>query len=186
MQLPQEFYDIITACTEKWADDSRKAAKLAWRRVKKLENYQELVDQLVRDAIQQKVNDMRHTIKYEQLRVIRDPANDDGRKKEPVNRDNIPSPKVVVGRGKAAASVARQAYDLMFAGKTLGNIFRHELDGIATSERNKSNGHMKNAALAEALQSMVPDNKKVRDAVSERKLRTVIRRVYGRLEIDAA
>ena len=68
-------------------------------------------------------------------------------------------------------------YNYRIGGTLLGLVFGKDLLGIAEHERAIAEGHTFNARLAEALNPIVPANKRVKDAVAEKRLQMIFRQI---------
>jgi hypothetical protein len=76
--------------------------------------------------------------------------------------------KTIVGESKTIQSMYERFF---FGGQCLGDILGERLSGLAESEEAQAHGHGLNAALLNRLSKIVPEDKTVRQAVTEKKLR---------------
>ena len=164
MDFPKPVLTIVGKAAAKYGDDVEQAVAYAGKLVRRLKEYDVFAIGLVDHALRELIYDARHQTN---LRIRRENGND-------VDRVD---PKVVVGRSPAVAEVYESVYSYLIAGMMLGSVRGDVLEGIASSERAKANGHGFNANLAEALHPMVPADKTVREVVSEKKLQALFRRL---------
>lgn len=161
MEFPSSVTAIINSAAAKYPSDINRAVTIAERLIRRLPEFDELVSMLVRDSILGKIHDARHCAN---IRMKRDAGAYGG------------PAKVVSGLSDAVNRVAESVYyNFAIDGKALGNIMGDELKRIAGDERAKSDGHMFNYRLCQRLAAMVPEGKRVRDAVTEKKLKSIFR-----------
>ncbi len=155
---------IIAEAAEAHRDEIDKAVDRAEKALAKQPGWQAYRKSLVRSAIRHLVYDYRHRENVHQRRD----AGEYG-------------PAAKVTRGAASAEVARQKslYEYFVGGKMLGSTTGEELEALAASESEKAAGYAFNARLCEALAKVVPKQKTVREAVTERKLHALWRRAMG-------
>lgn len=168
VEFPQEVIDIVKQAALQHKDDIDEAHQCAERGVRGLKNFAELQELLVSDSIRELVYQSRHT---ENVRLRRE-----------AGQYGSPS-RVDVANSEAVHQVNSSVYDYFIAGISLGMILGKELAGIAEREGKIAEGHQFNQRLCEALARMVPEESRVRDAVPEKKLRNLFKRLrqeYGR------
>ena len=163
----EELQKIAQEATEKYPDDIDKATAYAIRRAKSKAWFMDCVEKLVSRAIRAMVCDCRHHANV----TMRKEAYGYGG-----------SAKVIAG--SAVAGVASSYYGYLIAGMSLGTVTGDQLPSIAENESATAVGHEFNARLCRALRPLVPDEKAVRDCVSERKLRTLFIKLSGREEAN--
>lgn len=154
---------IASEEAKKHSDDIDAAVDAAMRRLCKLPNYTDLVDNLVRSAVRHVVSDARHTMNVAMRR----------------SNSEYGGPAKVVA-GSAVNRVASDYYAYYIGGRTLGTIKGEELTDIAASESERANGHDFNARLCRSLAPLVPKDKTVRQCVKPGKLRTIFEGLNGR------
>jgi hypothetical protein len=158
---------VITAAekaADKHGDDIRKAVATALVAIRKMPDYAEFSDALVRSAVQEFVYDARHRANI----ATRAAGGEYGG----------PS-KVAAGSSAAVSRAAASVYAYFIGGRTLGSIKGEELEAIAESEQAKAEGHGFNATLCETLAPLVPEGKTVKQAIGERKLRGIFQDTQG-------
>jgi hypothetical protein len=161
----EELQSIAQEATTKFPDDIATATAYAIRRAKAKSWFMDCVDELVSRSIRAMICDFRHTANV-------------AMRKEAYGYGG--SAKVVAG--SAVAEVASSYYGYLIAGMSLGTVTGDQLPAIAESESANAAGHEFNARLCRALRPLVPDEKAVRDCVSERRLRTLFIKLSGREE----
>lgn len=164
MNFPADCITIADKAITKHGDDITAAINLAETQIRKMKEFPELVDSLVRGAVQELVYQRRHV------------ANTAARKAAGAYGQ---AAKVVTGASEAVQEVARSLYGYYIAGRTLGSVLGSELEEIADSETAVAAGHSFNARLCRKLAQIVPVDKTVREAVSERKLKALFADVGG-------
>lgn len=158
-EYPESVLRIAKAAVLKYKEDVQEAVKEANKNVRRLKNFDELVDLLVSKAMQDLVYDVRHTTNVQTRR-------DEGK--------YGPGAKVGVGSSEAVQRASQSVLDSYFIGATvLGSLLGKQLQEIEDSERMIANGHNFNAELCSRLKPLVPANKTVRECVSKRKIRTI-------------
>jgi hypothetical protein len=170
MEYPDNVLRIAERAAKQHPDDITKAVDCAERDVRALPEFREIVAVLVRGAVQGLVYEARHQTN----RSIRREAGEYG------------GPAKVSGASDAVNTVYKSVYDYCIGRTTLGRVLGKELPGIAESERAIAEGHVFNAELCEALSRMVPEERAVKDAVPEKKLRGLFRRLQRKVGGDRA
>lgn len=160
MLFPDSVYAVIQEEADKHKEDIRAAVDAAMARIVKLPEYDSIVQDLVRKAIHKLVYDYRH-------QCVRETKG-----KEPMYSVQ---PRIVVGRSAAVHRVERSYYDIFVCGKTLGSMLGKELLPAAEHERRIGQGHLVNARLLERLSKIVPEDKTVRNSVSERRIKHLLK-----------
>lgn len=85
--------------------------------------------------------------------------------------------KIVGGNGAVTKAAARSVFTSYFInGRSLGDIYGSELLEIADTQKDQAHGLLKNMRLCQMLAKIVPENKKVCEAISESKVRVLIRK----------
>lgn len=156
IKYPKSVLDVARRAVEKYKEDTQLAAKEANKNVRRLKDFEELVDLIVFKAMQDLVYDIRHATNVQ----TRNDAKKYG-----------PGPTVRPGTSKVALQPTQSVLETYYIGSTvLGSLKGSELGKIATDERLRANGHIFNANLCSRLQPLVPKNKTVRECVSQRKI----------------
>lgn len=163
METPKSVLEIVAKAADKYPSDIPKALDVADKAVRKLPEFEELVSDLVRSAIQDLIYEHRHS-------VTRQIKRETGKYKV--------KPKVVVGKSKPVNEAAlRSVYLMPIAGTVLGRVLGKDLLGIAKHEQDKANGSAVNARLCFRLDKLVPNTKYVDEVLSEKRLRTILQEV---------
>jgi hypothetical protein len=171
MQWPASVLDIATKSARKHADDIDAAVVAAEKAIRKLDEFGELIDALITDAIRQMVYEARHasnTAMKRQAGVYGQPA------------------KVQAGTSEAVQKLYSSVYQMRIAGTMLGLIRGSELPSLAETERSIASGHTLNAVLIESLIGLVGDDKTVQQCVSEKKLKTLLKKAAETIQSAAA
>lgn len=156
MALPESVLRIVRKAAEDHPGDIERAVSQAVQEVRKLKDYQNFVDNLVRHCIKEQVHEARHKAN---VRIKHNAKH--------YQRTYRTSPS----SGAAVEGVYRSVYEFRIAGTTLGELRGSDLRGIAENERALAGGHQFRARLCEWLiERKVPDDKKVREVVSEKEL----------------
>ena len=161
MKIPEPVTAIAQECAAKHGQDITKAIDCAVRKIQLLPDYGDLVETLIRNCVQELVYDARH-------------ANNVATKRQA----GYYGGPATVSRGESAGvgEAYKSCLDYFIAGKTLGLVKGSELADIAASEKEKANGHDFNYRLCSHLDQIVPNDKTVSQAVSEKRLRVIFRR----------
>lgn len=149
----------------KHPDDIDAATELAAKQVKRKPWYRGFVKNLVCDAVRAAIHDVRHTIN----RQIRRECGGYGG-----------PAKVQVGKSSSVLKIMQSVFDIRIAGTRLGLLYGRDLDSTVETELAQSDGHLINADYLKALKRLVPANKQVQEAVTEKKLRSLIKTAHKR------
>lgn len=169
-ELPEDVYRVIAKAIAKH-DETEPAVEQAIRDVRGLPCFPLLVDTLVNRSVRRLVHDMRH----HRTVVVKRESGVYGR-----------GQKIDYQRSTRVNGVFATLYDMAVAGTTLGVLTGKELPEAADRERNIGNGHLANAALLDRLAPLVKEDKRVRDCVSEKRLRSLWRQVSAKAVENAA
>lgn len=170
MQYPESFLDIIETTVKEYPSDIDRATEEAEKKIRALPEFAGFVDALVRSAVRELVYDQRHIVN---VRTKKQAGYYGGQTK--LNRS---------ANGVLAAY--ESVYQYHIAGTVLGEILGEDLSDIAANERAIASGHTFNADLCEWLAGLVPEGKKVHQAITEKKLRKEFNRIYERVHGSAA
>lgn len=169
--FPNEVYTIVRAAAEKFEMDISKAALKAEKQIRLLPEFPEIMDSLIKQAILDLVYSARHKMTCSIKRQT--------------NQYGQPS-KVSSAGSEAVGEASFSAYSFCVAGTVLGAVLGEDLPSIAEQERAISSGHAYNARLLETLIPLVPKKKRVKDVISEQKLRTIMIRLSNDMGKEAA
>lgn len=151
------------AITYKDVDEAVKRGLVQWRKQKER---REWLEQMEADHFRTMVCDVRHS-----ENVATKKAN--GEYGKPA--------KVSMGSAAVNRVVLRGMLDDFYIGsRVLGDIQGKELSALADVEQAKAKGSMNNAKFLRLLDPLVPDEKRVRDAISDEKARDIWNEVVGR------
>lgn len=164
MNMPDSILEIAREESEKHAKDIARAVESAEARIKSLPEYKSFVLALVRDAVQHLVYQARHTMN---TKIKKDLGEYAGTQK-------------VEHGSRSVSEVYESVYNYRINGRILGDIEGDELPEIAKGQREIAKGHTTNALLCEHLAKLVPAGFKVRQKVSEAKLRQIFTRITKR------
>lgn len=156
MDIPENVLRIVEEAAGKHPADIPKAVERAEKGIRGLAEFDELVSMLVRNTVQELVYDARHRANTRMRREAGDyggPA------------------KVVSGDSASLGRVCESVYSYRIAGTVLGLVKGADLQAIAEGERSVASGHLFNVRLCLKLQELVPADKRVQDAVTEKRLR---------------
>jgi hypothetical protein len=159
--VEQACTSLCVTAANKFPDDIDDAVDWAYVRVQKLSDYEELCKLLVQRALRSIIADARHSANTKMRRA----AGDFGK-----------PAKIASAASPAVNTVAASCYSYFIAGKTLGKVMGKELLGIAETEQERADGCLFNVRLARALNKIVPPDKRVEEAVSEKKLTAIFRK----------
>lgn len=159
---------IISDVVGKHPSDIDAAVEECDRRVKRLADYADFTDGLVKQALRHQICDFRHKANTAQKKA----AGSYGTQA-----------RVSTGCSDAVADAAaeKSLYDYFIGGTVLGELTGEQLPEIADSEQTRADGHAFNAALCRDLAPLVAANKTVRQAVREGRLRTIWTAVQERI-----
>jgi hypothetical protein len=171
MEMSQTVIDIIAAAEKRHPEDIEAAVDDAEKRIRKLPDFDDFVNILIREAIRSRVNDCRHGVS----RAIRKEMGEYGK-----------PATTVVGESPAVLKVMENLYKYRIAGTVLGSVYGRDLADISENERVTGQGHLFNAYLTARLQPLVPANKRVRDVVPEKKLKVIFASCQKEIDKSAA
>jgi hypothetical protein len=158
MEIPSNVIAIARDAAEKHGDDIRAAVVEAEQRIRKLAEFADFENALITNAIQEMVYDARHRWS--------------GQLKKSSGGYNT-TQNVIPGKTESFAAVTRSLYTYCIGGQMLGSVLGASLTKIASSESAVAAGHVFNARLCRRLAGMVPEDKTVKQVVSERKLKAI-------------
>jgi hypothetical protein len=164
MAFPKSVMEVIESTAVRYKEDAEKATRLAIQAIQKLPEYSKFVDGLVADA----VGTLIHRHRYESNRQMR---NDVGWYSERSARI------VKTETSKGVLAVAESVFNYRVAGTILGKILGKEMELIASREERSGVTHMANAKLLRQLQKIVPENSTVEEAITEKSLRRMMKKV---------
>lgn len=162
MEWPESVLGIAKKAAEKYPDDPQAAADDAVASWQAAGVYEDVVHKLARSMALEMVYDARHKAN---MRMRRE------------NGQHAAEPKLIVGNSPDVLALYDSLYAYHVAGRTLGMLKGADLAGIADKERRKAAGCTFNAELCARLTELVPEDKLVREAVSEKKLQQLFERV---------
>ena len=158
MKFPEEVRSVIRDADAGNPSDLEQAVDEAERKIRSLMSFDSLVSDLVRSAIQGLIYDMRHAangkIRYESGNYKQDT-------------------KTVVGTSDAVMRAESSVYQYRIAGTSLGQLLGKDLIDLATGEENRAEGYIFNARLLRRLSDVVPQNKMVKNAITQKKLKAI-------------
>lgn len=162
IEFPISVLNAAEHAANRHKNDITAAVEMAKTAVRRLPNLQSIVDALLDYSMKHLVYDFRHKANVKLKREL---------------GTYHTTPKV--GTTSLAIREAYQsAYDYYIAGTTIGELKGDQLDDIISSEEERSKGHTVNVRVLSWLKSQgVTGDKKVRNVVSERKLRNCMKRV---------
>ena len=163
MEMPESVIKIANEMAERYNTDIAKAVAKAKYAIKQLDDYDDLVNDLVHNAIQNLIYDARHRSNV-QLK------NNLGKYGQPPIQVSVDSNSV--------KQVYRSMYEYNIGKSTLGKLYGKELASLAETESQLSDGHRFNSALLAWLAGIVPDEKRVEEAVPISKLEYNAKRIY--------
>lgn len=155
MNFPASVTAVVKAASAKHPDDTPSAVDWALRRIRALDEFDDLIDTFLKQAIQDLIYDARHN----ENRQIRNAS----------GRPEL-EPKVDALKSASVHAVSKSQYDYFVAGRTLGSILGSDLRGIAEDEASTGEGYQFRARLLDKLADVVPAKKTVREAVSKTRL----------------
>jgi hypothetical protein len=160
MQWPAEVIAIVEKATERHSADIDAAVKDAETKIRRLDIFPEIESMLISAAVRELIHHRRHNANTQ---TKRDAGQYDTQRSFEI--------------GSATTEAYRSVYDYYIAGIQLGSVLGSQLTDIAASEQAKADGHTFNAELCAALKRLVPNDKAVRDCVSEKKLRAMFKKL---------
>ncbi len=169
MDYPEKLIEIAKVDAIEYGEDTSKATDEIEKKASKLKEFPKWGKQLIWLAIRELVYDIRH-----KDNVARRKAAGDYTKPAKVKP------------GEDVRSVYRSLYRYFISGTMLGLIRGEDLEGIAKSERAVGEGHIFNARLANRLSEIVPKNKTVEQAVTEKRLAIIFQQVEEDQEFSKA
>lgn len=171
MNYPQSITEAVRVACSNNPTNTIEAAKEAEGAIRKLPEYDEFVRTLVSNAVMGMVTSMCHSATVAENRrtgVYGGPA------------------KVQRGSSIALNAAYESIYNRRIGEVLLGSIFGRDLVGMAEWERERGAGHYINAKLLESLAIIVPTDKTVREAVSEKRLETMLQQSREAIHNGAA
>jgi hypothetical protein len=165
--IPESVTAIVEKVVARHPNDIGAATNEALTKVKASPNFKEFYMSLVTHCLTELIYDARHKANVQLKRQT-------GRYNNKSKVDYTLS-----------SSSYRYCYDYYVNGQTLGNILGKDLLSIANSEKEIAGGHLFNHELCTWLSTQVPDDKMVREVVSEKKLQQAFTRFRNKVEVVA-
>ncbi len=159
MHWPTWVKSAVSAAVDKSPSNPLAAAENALRQMRENRGFPVLVEDFLLSSVLNLVHQERH--------------HKNGDLKEETNG------REPVKRGEATEEVYRDIYAYHVAGKILGDVQGAELEPLAQAEEAVAAGHQFKADLLRELSTMVGPEQTVREAVSERKLRALFKRLQN-------
>ena len=157
MEYPTKITDIAKDSCTKYPDVQEAIAKTI-NRVKRLKDYKSFMNVLVYNALTDLVYDTRHRSNV----AIKRQAGEYGTG----NKTDY------VGT-RSVQQATKNYLNYYIAGRTLGNILGSEIEDLIDIEVSLSDGHDYNTRILEALKKIVPEDKRVKDVVSNKQLEAI-------------
>jgi hypothetical protein len=167
-KTPDEVLSAVKEAVAKCPENLDKSISEAERAVKSLPGFSSYSDGLVSQAIAGIVYQVRRSRTSSIKRLAAKPEAVADRLSDGVRR------------------AFRSAYEYFIAGRMLGNILGSELPDIALTERKKANGVLANVELLDRLADIVPENKTVKQVVSQKKLLQMIKAAQKKYKTELA
>lgn len=160
MNFPKEILDIVKLADKENPSSIEDAVAQAKQNITSLPAYASFVDMLVTHSITEMVYDSRHQENWKMKRQ---------------QGDHSPGPRASYGTSDTVREANQSLYLYRIGGSVLGMLTGSELIPTAENEEAVASGHLFNAKLCRKLRPLVPDNAKVKDKVSEKKLKAIFR-----------
>lgn len=167
MDYPESVLEAVHDAASEHGDDLGQAVECAVAKVRALPEFGGLVDQFVKTAVQELLYRDRHQTNV----AIRRQGGAYGA-----------AAKVSPAGSAAVRRVFQSYFDYCVGGKQLGAVLGEELAGLADGERERAAGHQFNARLLDRLQAVVPEGKRVRDVLTDRKLGNLFKEIEASAE----
>jgi len=174
MKFPEEMIKIVKDANANNPSKPEDATAAALLGITRMSSYDDLVVMLVEQAVKNLIFDERHLINV--------------RIKYQAGAYNTKT-KTVVGDSSAVMRAEISAYLYNVAGTSLGEVLGKDLLDIADIEDNRAEGHVFNSRLLRRLSDVVPDDKKVKNAITDKKLKALfseLQAVPGRKQAAAS
>ena len=156
IEFPDVVMDVVKAMAFKYPKNPNRATQETIKKIKKMDVFESLLDDLIFKAVQELIWDARHQANREIKKA-------GGGYSGPA--------KVNHGGSAAMKKIYISAhFSLRIGGSLLGMTRGEELEGLALNEAGRSNGHAFNARLLQSLIPLVPANKTVLESVSSKRL----------------
>jgi hypothetical protein len=165
---PESFWKIVRDANKAHPSDITAARDQAKKKIRRLSDFAEWIDEMVDSEILSMVHDDRHRTNVGLRRAAGEfggPA------------------KVGLATGAAIAVASESLLEsYSIAGRNLGSISGSELKAIADSESAIAGGHLFNVRLCRALMPLVAADKTVCECISEAKAKKIFQQVRGPAE----
>ncbi len=155
-----QILEIIQKRANAHPNDIEASVQLAVREIRRLKNFDSLIERILTVAVRRMIHDFRST---------------ENRRIRKANGDYGGPAKVKPSGG--TAEIAQSVFAYFIAGMTLGQIRGEQLEEIAAGEAARAEGHDFNARLCRRLRNVVKDGQTVQQAVSETKLKRIFQQV---------
>lgn len=162
LRWPDWLQKLVDNADNKYPSDRKKAVEWLFTQVTQHEEYETIVNDLIKNCLQELIYDARHkrdtAMKY-----------DEGYYRSKPNTTY----------GTAADPVYKMIYEYRINGTTLGDVIvGEESMSIAAKERAIANGHMFNVKLMDWITQNGREGEAVRDCIPEKKLRARFKAIW--------
>jgi hypothetical protein len=179
---PESILRAGRKAAEKFPDDIPRATRYALQLFKRLPEFEEWCEGLPLGMAQDIVHEARH---HHNREIKRQSRREEGvavaacasSARETNERSTRPRPeprpRINIAESQGVRSTYIAYMTKRIAGRTVGSLYGRELEDIAMNERERASGYEFNARLMQRLKPLVPDNRTVREAISEEKLAAI-------------
>jgi hypothetical protein len=184
MWHPESILRAGRKAAERFPDDIPRATRYALQLFKRLPEYEEWCEGLPMGMAQDIVHEARH---HHNREIKRQSRREEEEAVAAYSSETVgaatnggstrprpePRPRINVAESQGVRSTYIAYMSQRIAGRTVGSLYGRELEGIAVNERERASGYEFNARLMQRLKPLVPDNRTVREAISEEKLAAI-------------
>jgi hypothetical protein len=183
MMHPESILRAGRLAADKFPDDIPRATRYALQLFKRLPEYEEwceglplgMAQDIVHEARGHHNREIKRQSRREEEEAVAACASSTG---AATNGGSTrprpePRPRINVAESQGVRSTYIAYMTKLIAGRTVGSLYGRELEGIAMSEHAIARGHEFNARLMQRLKPLVPDNRTVRESISEEKLAAI-------------
>mgnify|MGYP000949930540 CR=1 FL=1 len=171
--FPDELYEAIDTAARRYLDDIPKAVAAAERKLRTMPEFDQWVTAMVTECVKEMVYRKRAAMNA--APPAPPPVESNGHANNGFHaKPKIDLPDVI-------NTIARRInLEYLIGGKRLGSLLGAELPELSTQEAAAGETHLFLSRLLSRLADVVPADKAVRDAVSEKRLAKIIDEVEGR------
>jgi hypothetical protein len=175
---------IVRGATLRNPEDINHATDLALAEIKRLPDYLDLVEPLLRQAVKGLVHDCRSSMNTEILQdVVEHPNREPEQPEQPAPAPRRGTPCVV---GNSPTLQMHSVFNLFMCGTRLGSLRGRDIPVVSGRCRSNAATQVAYANLLDRLEPLTPPDSRIEEAVAELTARGIVAETLGAEALEAA